>query len=69
MKLELTDWYPPEVKPVRVGFYQRKYISAAALETPDYWNGKKWFVCPGPGMLTFEARAALQWRGLARKPK
>ena len=43
--LEKTDWFPPSVKPVHVGIYERR-------DTPrtghfggthySFWNGKNW---------------------------
>lgn len=68
-----TDWYPPNVKPVRVGIYERKFLSASARFS--YWNGKEW----GANDMTPE-RAYLYrgcpskyqfllWRGLTKRSK
>ena len=71
--MKLTKWIPGNVKPVRVGVYQRKYDSGDVQYS--YWNGKFWSVY---GETPEEAESwvdtpstgqTLRWRGLARKPK
>lgn len=40
---KLTDWFPPEIKPVRVGVYQ--VGETEGLSDPDgysYWDGFHW---------------------------
>lgn len=34
-KNQLTDWFPPYIKPVRVGVYSTDWGYA-------HWNGKRW---------------------------
>lgn len=68
MSKKLTPWFPPEVKPVRVGVYRVAYGRYAM------WNGSKW----GYAHSTIEYASAYpfydcawpdkQWRGLASKP-
>lgn len=61
-----TDWYPPEIKPVRIGFYQRKYRPTFSLaDDPDYWDGHDWYICFF-GRKLRRASDALPWRGLRR---
>jgi hypothetical protein len=40
----MTDWFPPHIKPVRVGVYEIKYIGKGSHESYMWatWNGKKW---------------------------
>lgn len=69
----MTPWYPPEVKPVRVGVYQRKsFIAGIGF---SHWNGKKWSytytkkddVLPNKRTVTYYPY--WPWRGLAEPPK
>ncbi len=41
MKDNLTDWYPPHIKPVRVGVYiaSKNGSNSRVLR---YWNGRIW---------------------------
>jgi hypothetical protein len=42
--MNLTDWFPGSVKPVRKGVYQREYIYGKAKFTYFcYWDGKQWY--------------------------
>lgn len=69
-KKKLTPWFAGDVKPVRVGYYQRRYSNNRHDLTnnmPDYWDGE-WIIC-GPegeslGLAKIQDR---QWRGLAVK--
>lgn len=74
--MKLTNWIPGNVKPVRVGVYQRKYDqnSIASSTWYCYWNGAFWGV---NGETPEDAARAkhiasgaqnLLWRGLAEKP-
>jgi hypothetical protein len=65
-----TPWYPGDVKPVRVGVYERKSHTG----TFSYWDGKRW------GMGAHFARQAANdrdpsafqrepWRGLTKEAK
>ena len=72
--MKLTKWIPGNVKPVRVGVYERANSRGSTLYS--HWNGSFW----GTSAFTPE-RAAWQsarlspsvgqnlpWRGLAEKP-
>ena len=68
-----TDWIPGDVKPVRVGVYQREYPSGAWRYC--LWNGRGWCVY---GLTPKDAaewsdvesnEQNLPWRGLAEKPE
>ncbi len=43
--MEYTDWYPADVKPVRVGTYQFEYEHGAVFAAK--WTGRKWRVNDG----------------------
>ena len=65
-----TDWYPAEVKPVHVGFYQRRYAEHEfeiyePAQIPDYWDGKRWLL-NWNGNISGEIQllTSLPWRGL-----
>lgn len=57
----LTNWYPPHIKPVRVGLY---IVGSDDLSAMMTWNGR-WFV-------SADGRTKLRglcWRGIAGEPK
>jgi hypothetical protein len=68
---KLTEWFPPSIKPVHVGPYQRKfedYVSYA------WWDGESFSVgqfSPTAFGMYGHPRSSYQnrlWRGLAVKP-
>ena len=62
----LTDWYPPEIKPVRDGFYLTRPMSMLWEEGEIlYWRKGEWKWCDGERFGGFQNR---QWRGLAFDP-
>jgi len=71
MQDTLTPWYPPHIKPVRVGVYE----TDTRIGRYQHWNGQFW----GPydpdartAWLWKHARSGRQsprWRGLAHPPK
>ena len=73
---KLTDWFPPEVLPVRPGWYQREYSahsnrSARLNEIPDYFDGKHWYLGYGGGghaSIPVSNPTFMRWRGLAKPP-
>lgn len=74
---KLTPWYPPHIKPVRVGVYE----TDAFFEVVDgvavfqYWNGRYWGTYSGKEikaatMSWWESKHQnVRWRGLAHPPK
>lgn len=71
-KLKLTPWFPGDVKPIRVGFYERQYSSSDDRQQNydlDYWSGASWHY--GNGQIKRPRDRALnqerRWRGLAVK--
>lgn len=78
MTAKLTPWFPPDVKPVRVGVYEARWtLPAMRVRNIQYqhWNGVTWGAWAqsptaalrnaiGPSM-----RQDPEWRGLAKEPK
>lgn len=75
-KPKMTDWFPPEVKPVHVGEY-----NASRCRAPNallWWNGHFWsrVYWPNESRETQERRKfarsedghIIEWRGLVEKP-
>jgi len=72
--LMLTDWFPPHVKPVRVGVYEIR-LGICKYEWYSYWDGSRWcYTCinVNDAFNSREAKTTLpqkqHWRGLAEKP-
>ena len=42
--MKLTQWFPGDVKPVRVGVYERLYFREQLETRYSYWNGEEWSV-------------------------
>lgn len=72
---DLTPWYPPHIKPKRIGVYKTRLT--APMPHPrwfNYWNGKHWM--PGGRSVHTAYRNRhnphqpvtfpMQWRGLKR---
>lgn len=72
---KLTDWYPPEVKPVREGVYEVTSAEVGILKYA-YWNGKAFGLrCRSVENADLERESfwfphegVIHWRGLAEKP-
>ena len=65
--MKLTTWFPGDVKPVRVGVYERKY-NMSRFYCYCYWDGEYWHVWAETPMVAEKAFliSALQnlpWRG------
>ena len=63
MKIPVTEWFPSEVKPSIVGWYERDW--QGAFDAADYWDGENWR--NGNDNNTYSNLIALnnkQWRGL-----
>jgi hypothetical protein len=72
----LTDWYPADVKPVRVGVYETKSpVLAGDPGWYAYWNGDAWswgFLSKYSAYLKRKERGKFQnrqWRGLTEQAK
>ena len=57
MGYPLTDWYPPNIKPVREGLYE---VGSDELSVLVTWNGKEWIRGNGTALPLQE----VCWRGL-----
>ena len=55
-----TDWFPPEIKPVYVGWYQ-----CECCYQRFWWEDAKWWVEPELLQSRFQE---FSWRGLKEKP-
>lgn len=75
-KAKLTDWFPSDTKPMRVGAYETKKESAFYGTRYQFWNGRFW--CAYSNTAENAAResnsnkSSVQnpaWRGRANNPK
>jgi hypothetical protein len=75
--MKKTEWYPPHIKPVREGWYERDYSNThMKTETVflDLWqqfspgNGY-WYVDEPPGQINDAYYENLPWRGLTEEAK
>ena len=75
--MKLTPWFPPEIRPVRVGEYEVRtgWVDAVALR---WFDGELWscvYLSDEPKEIrNTERQYASQyqdvmWRGLAKEPK
>jgi hypothetical protein len=71
--MKLTEWYPADVKPVRVGVYQ-KYCGFGQKIGYQRWDGRRWMAWDiNADVAQRETIPAAnfykdKWRGLAEKP-
>lgn len=65
----LTDWYPADVKPVRVGWYQREYARDWLTDHCDWWDGRRWILCCTDGSRLGPSQDERRWRGLSAPAK
>ena len=68
-----TEWFPPEIKPVRVGVYETSLMSGWHLCGFTYWDGNMWSnqqLWPKTAYkqrdYKVDALQAKPWRGLVR---
>jgi hypothetical protein len=62
-----TGWYSGDQKPVRVGWYQRKYDNYYARSVPDWFDGETWFLGIGCFQRNLAHEQSMPWRGLTEK--
>jgi hypothetical protein len=61
MTAQMTEWYPPEIKPVRVGMYD----TLTSFRQLMWWNGIAWCVGDAAQSAWMQDR---HWSGLAADP-
>lgn len=54
-----TPWYPPHIKPKRVGWYE---VNDGFPGVRYWWDGYMWYMRRGDFPLYFQDR--IKWRGL-----
>ena len=71
--MKVTPWFPVDINPVRVGWYEYAGTSLR-IGGRRYWNGKAWVYTPD-AQYSFSPYPRDHWRGLtkpaeqeARKP-
>lgn len=67
-KLELTPWFPADVKPPMVGWWHTDCEETDKTESLFnwWWDGDLWLSGPNGWVSKFQTRS---WRGLAHQPK
>lgn len=59
---KVTPWYPPEVKPVRVGWYACQQCTISrSWRNRHWWTGRVWLQT---GRDTPHIQVPFNWRGL-----
>jgi hypothetical protein len=67
-----TNWFPPEIKPVREGVYEVS-LGRFYSHTYAYWNGNRWgwaalsVATATTDKATAGASQDKSWRGLTKK--
>lgn len=76
----LTDWFPPDVKPVHIGIYRTRMFTHYTDGVPQYgneglshWDGARWgntarYDTPIPYEELSGADQNKMWRGIASGP-
>ena len=68
--MKLTPWYPPEIKPLHVGVYERDYSQKGRWYC--FWDGN-YFGCAQSQTIFCTEDVSLDqnipWRGLTSKAK
>jgi len=60
--MKKTNWYPPHIKPVRVGLYE---VGRDDFHIYAYWSGKCWRLSLNQTMK--HIAQDLSWRGLTHE--
>lgn len=72
--MKLTEWFPADVKPVRVGYYEVRNTGLPSKRSryyligrpSRYWDGKIWRAwATGPASV-FGQRGMHEWRGIKK---
>ena len=73
LKSKTTDWFPPRIKPVREGVYQREHERMEKGFAYSNWDGKYWGkLADSPKMAEYNKYRIsmfqnLRWRGLVEE--
>ena len=60
---KMTPWFPPDIKPVRIGEYECKYcVENRNPLSRHYWDGKRWIFSRSNSWVL----NSTIWRGLSR---
>jgi len=59
--MKLTRWYPPDIKPVRKGWYECKCCNRRY-----FWSEESWDNTDNNGWPT---KQNIEWRGLTKRPQ
>lgn len=66
--MEITEWFGPEIKPTKIGWYERDYTFYLDGIEHDWWDGRCWRVGLGRGSFSSTpSPAKMRWRGLSRQ--
>lgn len=70
-ELQLTDWYPADVKPVRKGVYETIFTDWKGIVSNagySLWDGNLWSFTEASPQANFSEGAVLskEWRGVRR---
>lgn len=71
---KVTEWFPGDVKPIRLGVYERKLGFGSRVTAFYAWNGEFWEYggVDSPSQVsrsrTSSLDQSLPWRGLATCP-
>jgi hypothetical protein len=78
MSEKLTPWFPADVKPARVGVYEKDFQIDEGHRSFQYWSGRRWWYGTGNPEGTKKAFLSAPhgecrprprpWRGLASDP-
>ena len=73
--MKLTDWYPPNIKPVRRGVYITRTKANMVHESEtlfQYWSGTYWkarsgTICGADAMREFKSiHQDVYWKGISK---
>ena len=66
--MQLTNWYPAKINPVRKGWYECHYAGEMEYTMRRYWDGRNWLTAPGgnPLFCAFAVDPRDKWRGVKK---
>jgi hypothetical protein len=74
MSKKMTDWFPPNIKPVHEGVYEVRFVYKTFGKLYARWNGNKWsnssWLLTGLHLREFKgAEQKKLWRGFTEEQK